>query len=54
MNRYNEHGDKHGYWEEYYDIGKLSYKGNYKNGIRDGYWESYHSTEVIESKNFYL
>ena len=39
---YNSKGERHGYWETYYNSGKLDYKGNYVNGKKDGDWEEYH------------
>ena len=38
---YNKKGQAHGYWEQYYSNGQLSYKGNFINGKKDGYWEDY-------------
>ena len=43
INLYNEKGEKHGYWEYYFDNGQLDYKGSYLNGEMHGYWESYWS-----------
>jgi antitoxin component YwqK of YwqJK toxin-antitoxin module len=37
----NDKGQRHGYWEEYFSNGKLSYKGNFVNGKEHGYWEWY-------------
>jgi antitoxin component YwqK of YwqJK toxin-antitoxin module len=53
INLFNENGERHGYWEEYYDNGKLAYKGNYVNGKRHGYWESYYSNGELYYKGFY-
>jgi antitoxin component YwqK of YwqJK toxin-antitoxin module len=41
INQYDMDGRKQGYWEDYYDNGKLWSKGSYVNGLRDGYWEYY-------------
>jgi antitoxin component YwqK of YwqJK toxin-antitoxin module len=30
----NSQGQKHGYWEEYFNNGQLRYKGNFINGKR--------------------
>jgi len=37
ITRYNENGNRHGYWEEYHDNGKLSYKGFYDMDKRVDY-----------------
>ena len=39
-----------GLFEEYYDSGKLSLKGYYKNGYRIGLWESYHENGQLSSR----
>ena len=51
-NRMNKevNGKREGYWEEYYDNGKLMYKGNYKDGKLCGYWEYYFSSGKIYFK----
>jgi antitoxin component YwqK of YwqJK toxin-antitoxin module len=41
---------KTGYWEYYWENGKLWYKGNYVNGIQEGYWEWYWSNGNIAWK----
>jgi len=38
MNKFDDGGKKHGYWEYYYFNGNLLFKGNYINGTQDGYW----------------
>ena len=35
-NQYNEKGERHGYWEVYWDSSNLWYKGTYLNGVEDG------------------
>lgn len=40
MNKCNDKGEPHGYWENYHPNGQLHYKGNYLNGKRHGYWET--------------
>jgi antitoxin component YwqK of YwqJK toxin-antitoxin module len=54
INLYNEKGEKHGYWEWYYDNGQLSYKGNYVNGKEHGYWEYYHSNGQLSYKGNFI
>ena len=44
INLYNEKGERHGVWEDYYDNGQLRYRGNYVNGIEHGICESYYSS----------
>ena len=38
-NQYNKDGKPHGYWEAYHSNGKLSSKGNYKDGKLHCYHE---------------
>jgi antitoxin component YwqK of YwqJK toxin-antitoxin module len=54
INLYNEKGQKHGYWEDYYSNGQLESKGNYVNGKRDGYWEEYYSCGKLWMKGNYV
>ena len=53
INLYNEKGEKHGYWEDYYDNGQLAYKGNYVNGEPHGYWEVYYENGKLHYKGYY-
>ena len=53
INLYNEKGEKHGYWEIYYDNGKLYSKGNYVNGKEHGYWEVYWYNGELYYKGYY-
>jgi antitoxin component YwqK of YwqJK toxin-antitoxin module len=41
MNKLNDKGERHGYWERYRANGNLDWKGNYVNDRRNGYWEFY-------------
>jgi len=41
MNKLNNEGKRHGYWERYYPNGNLNCKGNYVNDHRNGRWEFY-------------
>jgi antitoxin component YwqK of YwqJK toxin-antitoxin module len=54
INLYNERGQRHGYWEEYYSNGQLRNKGNYVNDNRDGYWEEYYSNGKLWRKGNYV
>jgi antitoxin component YwqK of YwqJK toxin-antitoxin module len=55
INLYNEKGEKHGYWEEYWNNGKLESRGNYVNGKREGYWEMFHYlTNHLRCKGNYV
>ena len=36
---FNEKGERHGCWENYYTNGYIRYKMNWVNGIVFGYWE---------------
>ena len=42
-----------GYWEAYFRDGKLSDKGNYKDGEKDGCWEIYWASGRLWSKGNY-
>lgn len=48
INKYDEEGERHGYWEWYWDNGNLLSKGNYHNGNRIGLWEWYVNGELIQ------
>ena len=52
-NQFNKNGDRHGYWEKYYND-KLYYKGNYINGTSIGYWENYHLNGDLYYIVYYL
>jgi len=54
MNKYNNKGLKHGYWEYYHDNGKLYHKENYVNGKRHGFYERYNSNGKLNLKQYYL
>ncbi len=54
MNKLNEQGQKHGYWESYFPSGVLLFKGNYINGRIHGYWENYHSNGILFYKGNYI
>ena len=36
INLYNEKGEKHGVWEDYFSNGQLCYRGNFVNGELHG------------------
>ncbi len=46
-NQRNKDGDLDGYWEYYYANGKLSSKGNYKDGKAHGLWETYINGSIV-------
>ena len=50
---YNDKGEKHGYWEDYYSNGQLCYKGDYVAGKRHGSWERYYDNGQLYSKCYY-
>jgi antitoxin component YwqK of YwqJK toxin-antitoxin module len=54
INLYNDKGEKHGYWEYYYDNGQLWCKGNYINGKEHGYWEVYYSNGQLSYKGNFV
>ncbi len=43
INQYDMEGRKQGYWEDYFNNGKLYSKGNYVNGKEEGVWEWYYN-----------
>jgi len=53
-NQHNSLGHRDGYWEMYYDNGKIMYRGNYINGKRDGYWEGYYNNGKLWYKGNYV
>ena len=53
-NHYNKEGKQEGYWEYYYDNGKLESKGKYINGKKEGYWEWYHSNGELYLINYFV
>ena len=54
MNKYNDKGEQHGPWEEYYSNGKLWYKENYVNGKLHGLHEKYYSNGNLDYKENYV
>jgi hypothetical protein len=57
MNKYNDKGEFHGYWEHiwYYEgYGKVTYKGILDCGEKFGYWQRIKDDSEIIDKEFYL
>ena len=54
INLYNDKGEEHGYWEDYWSDGQLYYKGNYINGKKHGSWEEYWDNGQLFSKGNYI
>ncbi len=54
MNKFNEKGERHGYWEETYFKDVIWYKGNYINGEPVGCWEVFSAFGEITDKAFFL
>ncbi len=54
INLFNAKGNRHGYWERYYNNGNLMYKGNYVDGNRHGYWEGYYENGKLKYKGNYV
>ncbi len=50
INQRDKNGKPHGPWEDYYDNGKMAWKGEYKKGFRHGSWEHYHSNGQLSFK----
>ena len=49
----NDKGQRHGYWEVYFDNGELWYKCVYINGELNGF-EEWYSCGKITEKRYYL
>ena len=54
INLYNAKGEKHGYWESYWNNGNLWYKGNYVDGKEHGYCEVYYFNGNLDYKGTYV
>jgi len=54
MNKYNDKGEKHGPWEQYYPKGNLWYKENYINGKKHGLYEIYYYNGNLDYKVNYV
>jgi hypothetical protein len=58
MNQLNERGEKHGYWEHYYEgyfgNGELYTKGEYVDGKMNGLWESFYNNGQLLISQTYL
>ena len=50
---YNEKGEPHGYWEQYWLNGNLAYRGNYINGQLNGLWECYDNDGILIRQIFF-
>jgi antitoxin component YwqK of YwqJK toxin-antitoxin module len=53
MNERDDKGNRHRYWELYWNDEYLMFKGNFNNGVRVGYWERYWSNGNLWSKGNY-
>ena len=54
MNQYNDKGQRHGQWEDYYFNGKLAWRSNYSNHRLCGYFELYNIVGKLIKKQFHL
>ena len=53
-NQYNESGNRHGYWEEYFlTTGLIETKGVYNDGLKHGYWEEFWANGNISYRETY-
>ena len=52
MNKYNDKGERHGYWEVHDSNGKLCYKENYVNGKEHGLCEYYSNGNLWYKENW--
>jgi len=53
MNKFNDKGKKHGFWEHYIN-GKLWFKISYVNGKEHGLCEKYWDNGKIYIKQYYI
>jgi antitoxin component YwqK of YwqJK toxin-antitoxin module len=53
MNKLDDKGYKHGYWELYDRSDNLYAKGEYINGFKNGYWEEYYSNGKLVWKGYF-
>ena len=51
---FDDNNKRTGYWEYYFDNGKVKRKGNYLNGKKDGNWEHYYENGNISFTTNYL
>ena len=52
---YNDKGQRHGYWEFYFNTGQLMYRCFYSNGNANGFAEQYCWTDgKVTEKTYYL
>ena len=49
----NERRESHGYWEIYYDNGRIMFKGEFKNDLEVGFWFKQPDSEFEEQHIFY-
>lgn len=52
--RLNEAGERVGEWKEFYAVGSLKAKGEYRNDLRHGPWEFYFPGGGLEQKGNYI
>ncbi|HKK81201.1 MAG TPA: hypothetical protein VJ909_03065, partial [Prolixibacteraceae bacterium] len=53
INQYNQHGEKTGYWEKYYDNGNIQYIGYFKNGMPVGSMKRYDKSGNLKATMFF-
>lgn len=52
-NKLDKNGERHGYWEQYFQNRQLMFKGNYLNGKKNGKWESYYLNGSLHFVGYY-
>ncbi len=50
----NAKGEAHGFWELYFDNGKLFYKGNFINGKEDGWFKENHLSGKTDMRGYHI
>ncbi|TGE09283.1 hypothetical protein EU556_00150 [Hymenobacter fodinae] len=55
-NRYDAKGQRHGYWQEYFDAAEMhvANRGRYRHGRPVGLWRYYTPAQQLERKERYL
>lgn len=55
INKFDENGNKHGYWQEqeFESISRYPCEGVYVHGVKDGYWKYYRTDKSFDSTGIY-
>jgi len=53
-NKFNDKGERHGYWETTYPHTDLTIMGKYVNGFKEGIWKGYWGYHSLDPRLFYI